>query len=115
MSHLLITLLRIYRRVVSPLYGQVCRYYPSCSHYALEAVSVHGSVKGSWYAARRLARCHPWAAGGVDHIPSRAPHRAPHHAAGACAHPVPTTEVVDPEPVRLAARGASPSHPLQGA
>lgn len=109
MTHLLIVLLRVYRRWVSPLYGQVCRYYPSCSHYALEAVSVHGSVRGSWYAVRRLARCHPWAAGGVDHIPSRVPRR------DTGAHPVLPTEVADPEPVRLAASGASPSHPLQGA
>jgi putative membrane protein insertion efficiency factor len=66
---LLVLLLRAYRAVISPLYGEVCRYYPSCSAYALEAVQTHGSVKGSWLAARRLARCHPWAAGGVDHVP----------------------------------------------
>ncbi|WP_269782087.1 membrane protein insertion efficiency factor YidD [Nocardioides sp. R-C-SC26] len=67
----LIVLLRLYRVMISPLYGQVCRYYPSCSAYALEAVTVHGSVRGSWLAARRLARCHPWAAGGVDKVPPR--------------------------------------------
>ncbi|WP_374200325.1 membrane protein insertion efficiency factor YidD [Arthrobacter sp. M4] len=66
----LIVLLMIYRRLVSPLYGQVCRFFPSCSAYALEAVTVHGAVKGSWLAARRLARCHPWNAGGVDHVPA---------------------------------------------
>jgi putative membrane protein insertion efficiency factor len=58
-----------YRKVVSPLYGQVCRFYPSCSAYALEAVTVHGVVRGSWLAARRLVRCHPWNDGGVDHVP----------------------------------------------
>jgi len=68
-KYVLIGLLRLYRLLISPLYGQVCRYYPSCSAYALEAVTVHGSVRGSWLAARRLARCHPWAPGGVDHVP----------------------------------------------
>jgi len=68
-KYLLIGLLKAYRAVISPLYGQVCRYYPSCSAYALEAVTVHGSVRGSWLAVRRLARCHPWAAGGYDPVP----------------------------------------------
>ena len=69
MKHLLIVLLKVYRLVVSPLYGNVCRYYPSCSAYALRAVEVHGAVKGSWLAGRRLLRCHPWAAGGYDPVP----------------------------------------------
>jgi putative membrane protein insertion efficiency factor len=68
-KHLLIWLLKAYRLVVSPLYGQVCRYYPSCSGYALRAVEVHGSVRGSYLAARRLLRCHPWARGGYDPVP----------------------------------------------
>jgi putative membrane protein insertion efficiency factor len=67
---LLIGLLRAYRFAISPLYGQVCRYYPTCSAYALEAVERHGAVRGSWLAARRVLRCHPWAAGGVDHVPA---------------------------------------------
>jgi putative membrane protein insertion efficiency factor len=66
----LIWLLRGYRLVISPLYGQVCRYHPSCSAYALEAVTRYGSTKGSWLALRRLARCHPWAAGGYDPVPT---------------------------------------------
>jgi putative membrane protein insertion efficiency factor len=70
-KHVLIALLRVYRAVISPLYGEVCRYYPSCSAYALGAVQEHGSIRGSWLAARRLARCHPWAAGGYDPVPPR--------------------------------------------
>ncbi len=61
--------LRTYRRLISPLYGNVCRYYPSCSAYGLESVRVHGAVKGVWLACRRVGRCHPWAAGGVDLVP----------------------------------------------
>jgi putative membrane protein insertion efficiency factor len=69
MKYVLIGLLRAYRLLVSPLYGQVCRYHPSCSAYALDAVTVHGSLRGTWLAVRRLARCHPWAAGGYDPVP----------------------------------------------
>jgi len=68
---LLIALLRAYRLLISPLYGQVCRYHPSCSAYALDAVREYGSIRGSWLTLRRLGRCHPWAAGGYDPVPPR--------------------------------------------
>ena len=71
MKHLLIALLRLYRFAISPLYGQVCRYHPTCSAYALEAVTRFGALRGSWLAVRRLARCHPWAPGGYDPVPPR--------------------------------------------
>ena len=71
--YLLIGFLRGYRMLISPLYGQVCRYHPSCSAYALDAVREHGSVRGSWLSVRRLGRCHPWAAGGYDPVPPRPP------------------------------------------
>ena len=64
-----VVILRAYRAGISPLYGDVCRYYPSCSAYALGAVQEHGLVMGSALAARRLARCHPWAEGGIDDVP----------------------------------------------
>ena len=69
MRWLLIGFLKAYRFAISPLYGQVCRYHPTCSAYALEAVTKHGSIKGSWLAVRRIGRCHPWAAGGYDPVP----------------------------------------------
>lgn len=80
-QNLLIAVLRLYRRVVSPVYGEVCRYFPSCSAYSLEAVAVHGAARGSLLTVRRLVRCHPWAAGGIDPVPpggrTFAPGRAP--------------------------------------
>ena len=67
-----VLILRAYRAVISPLYGDVCRYYPSCSAYTLGAIQQHGVVKGVGLGAWRIARCHPWAKGGVDDVPERA-------------------------------------------
>jgi len=61
-----------YRATVSKVYGDVCKYYPSCSAYALGAVQQHGAVKGAALAAARVLRCHPWAAGGIDDVPPHA-------------------------------------------
>ncbi len=68
--NLCIGVLAIYRSVISPLYGDVCKYYPSCSRYAFEAIQQHGVLKGVWLGSRRLARCHPWAVGGIDDVPA---------------------------------------------
>lgn len=67
-----LVVLQAYRSVISPLYGDVCKYYPSCSAYAVGAVQQHGLLKGSALTAARLARCHPWARGGVDDVPLHA-------------------------------------------
>ena len=71
MQHVLIWLLKGYRFAISPLYGQVCRFHPTCSAYALEAVTEHGALRGSWLALRRIGRCHPWNPGGYDPVPPR--------------------------------------------
>ncbi|MET0412570.1 MAG: membrane protein insertion efficiency factor YidD [Polyangiaceae bacterium] len=67
-----LSLLHGYRATISHTYGDVCKYYPSCSAYAVGAVQQHGAVKGSALAAARIARCHPWAKGGIDDVP---PHK----------------------------------------
>lgn len=66
-----IGILRAYRAVISPLYGDVCRYYPTCSSYALQAIQHYGVIRGVWMGTRRIARCHPWAEGGIDDVPVR--------------------------------------------
>jgi putative membrane protein insertion efficiency factor len=65
----LLRLVTGYRRFISPILPPSCRFYPSCSAYALEAVQVHGALRGSWLAVRRLSRCHPFHAGGLDPVP----------------------------------------------
>lgn len=66
----------VYRYGISPVLPPSCRYYPTCSAYAVEAVMVHGIVRGGWLTLCRLARCHPWAAGGVDPVPPPIPKRS---------------------------------------
>ena len=69
MKGVLVRLLRVYQVLVSPMLGQNCRFYPTCSNYAIEAVKVHGAARGGALALRRVCRCHPWNAGGVDLVP----------------------------------------------
>ena len=69
-ARLMSLLVRGYQLVLSPLLGPRCRFYPSCSTYAMQALRTHGAVKGTWLAARRVLRCHPWNPGGVDHVPT---------------------------------------------
>ncbi|PYI55080.1 membrane protein insertion efficiency factor YidD [Paenibacillus flagellatus] len=63
--------IRFYRSWISPLKPPTCRFYPSCSAYALEAIEVHGAAKGSWLAAKRICKCHPFHPGGFDPVPPR--------------------------------------------
>lgn len=69
MRTILIALIRGYQLLISPLLGNHCRFYPSCSQYAREAIEYHGVLRGGWLAIRRLLRCHPWHPGGVDPVP----------------------------------------------
>jgi putative membrane protein insertion efficiency factor len=71
----LIWVIRAYQLVISPMRPPTCRYYPSCSAYAVTALERHGLARGTWLAVRRLLRCHPWTPGGVDHVPPAAPTR----------------------------------------
>jgi putative membrane protein insertion efficiency factor len=85
MKSLLVWLLRGYQLLLSPLLGQNCRFYPTCSNYAIEALRTHGAARGSLLAARRVCRCHPWNEGGVDLVPPRA-HKHSTTAACGCNH-----------------------------
>jgi len=69
MKKLLLILIKFYQYVISPLTGQNCRYYPTCSAYAIEALEKHGSLKGTTLAVKRVLRCHPFHAGGFDPVP----------------------------------------------
>ena len=69
MKRLLITMVRFYRKNISPLRPPCCRYIPTCSQYALEALEKYGALKGSWLALRRFLRCHPFHKGGYDPVP----------------------------------------------
>lgn len=75
MQRLLILAIRAYQYTLSPMLGTRCRFEPSCSRYAIEALTEHGLLKGSWLAARRIVRCHPFHPGGYDPVPQHLEHR----------------------------------------
>ena len=79
MRRVLIFLVQGYRLLISPVLPPSCRFYPSCSEYAVEALSKHGAVRGGWLTLRRLGRCHPFCAGGADPVPD-----SPSRASGCC-------------------------------
>jgi hypothetical protein len=80
MKSLLVFLVRLYQWCISPYLGQKCRFHPTCSNYAIEAVSTHGTLKGGILAARRLCKCHPWHPGGYDPVPEKPSSRLNHLA-----------------------------------
>ena len=69
MKRVLVLGVRAYQVLLSPLLPAACRYTPSCSHYAIEALETHGALRGGWLAVKRIARCHPFHAGGYDPVP----------------------------------------------
>jgi putative membrane protein insertion efficiency factor len=69
--------IHFYRKFISPMRPPSCRFLPTCSQYALEAIDVHGPVKGSWLAAVRISKCHPFHRGGIDNVPPRKEPRQP--------------------------------------
>jgi uncharacterized protein len=75
MRNILKALVRLYRYCISPMLGPNCRFYPTCSCYAEEALDQHGALRGSYLTVRRLLRCHPWHAGGYDPVPEPSPLR----------------------------------------
>ena len=78
-ARVLVAPIRWYQRFISPALPASCRYYPTCSSYAVQALQQHGAFKGTWLAIRRLGRCHPWHEGGFDPVP---PARERHGASG---------------------------------
>jgi uncharacterized protein len=69
MKRILLFLIEAYRLALSPVLGANCRFYPTCSAYAAEAIEKHGALRGAWLALRRITKCHPWHPGGVDPVP----------------------------------------------
>ncbi len=69
LGKLMVGLIKLYQWVLSPLLGQRCRFYPTCSQYAIEAIQKHGALRGAVYTIRRLSKCHPWHDGGHDPVP----------------------------------------------
>lgn len=68
-ARLMLMLVRVYQYVLSPYFGTQCRFSPTCSHYAVDALTQYGALKGGWLTSRRLLRCHPWHSGGFDPVP----------------------------------------------
>jgi putative membrane protein insertion efficiency factor len=101
--------IRFYQRAVSPTRPPRCRFVPSCSAYALEAVERHGAARGTWLAVRRLAKCAPWHPGGVDLVPEPAPSRHPGTSRAAR-----SSSTAAPTPLRADGTPSAGPSPLAG-
>jgi hypothetical protein len=71
MKKILMGIIKIYQKTISPLTPPSCRFYPTCSHYGIEAIDTHGALKGTWLAVKRISRCHPFHEGGFDPVPEK--------------------------------------------
>ncbi|WP_153730922.1 membrane protein insertion efficiency factor YidD [Sporosarcina obsidiansis] len=71
LKKILLQLIRFYQKFISPLSPPSCRFYPTCSHYGVEAIETHGAIKGSWLAVKRILKCHPFHKGGYDPVPHK--------------------------------------------
>ena len=105
----LLASVRFYQRAISPTRPPRCRFVPSCSAYALEAVERHGAARGSWLAVRRLAKCAPWHPGGVDLVPEPAPGRHPGTPRAAR-----SSSTAEPTPTRADGTPSGGPSPLAG-
>lgn len=106
-AEILVGPIRFYQRFITPYTPATCRYYPTCSAYAVTALRTRGALVGSALTVWRLLRCNPWSDGGVDHVPARGWRREPAQPAGSCLHDepaVPATEAVG-------AQGSDPTAP----
>lgn len=111
----LLALIRFYQAAISPWTPAACRYHPTCSAYAFEAIRRHGSMRGSWLAVRRIGRCHPWGGSGYDPVPplerEPIPEEAPGAGGGATGERAPAeggSEVPDQPPTRNDDRDTTP-------
>jgi uncharacterized protein len=110
----LLAAVRFYQRAISPAFPPRCRFEPSCSAYAAEAIEVHGAGRGTWLAVRRLAKCAPWHPGGVDLVPPRTGTAEPTHSSCTSASD-PTTPPVPPADDPDRRHGATPPAPGRSA
>jgi uncharacterized protein len=80
MKRLLLFVFKVYQRVISPLKPPTCRFYPTCSHYGVQAVSRFGALRGGWLTVKRILKCHPFHPGGIDQVPEEWPSKNTNHS-----------------------------------
>jgi putative membrane protein insertion efficiency factor len=108
-AEVLVAPIRFYQRFITPYTPATCRYYPTCSAYAVTALRTRGALVGTGLTVWRLLRCNPWSDGGVDHVPARGRRREPTEPAGSCSHGAPAEPVTDSPGVDESAPKAPPA------